>query len=170
MIIVDGVLKVFVMIGWCIGFICVFWVLVEVMGMLQGQLIMNVVVVCQVVVMVVIEGFIDEFEVMCFEFDWWCKVMIKVLCEIVGVKVVDLQGVFYVFFDLLVFVGKKIFEGKIIVNDVQLCEYFIEVVWVVVVLGFVFGVLGYVWLFYVILMKNVEEGVVCIVVVLLCLI
>lgn len=94
--------------------------------------------------------------------------MIEELSKILGMKVNKLQGVFYIFLDISVYFGKKV--GDFVINDVDdFCEYFLKEVYVVVVIGFVFGVFECFCIFYVVSEVELWEVVKCIVVVVECL-
>ena len=61
--------------------------------------------------------------------------------------------------DVSAFVGKKTPEGSILDDDVQLCDWLVEVHKVAVVPGSGFGAPGFVRLSYATSMKNIQEGV-----------
>ena len=69
------------------------------------------------------------------------------------------KGAFYAFPDLSAFVGKKTPEGSILDDDVQLCDWLVEVGKVAVVPGSGFGAPGFVRLSYATSMKNIQDGV-----------
>lgn len=69
---------------------------------------------------------------------------------IFGFKVNCLEGVFYLFLDISFYFGKL--DGIIIVNIVDdFCDYILWIVYVVIVIGSVFGVDNCFRLFYVVL-------------------
>ena len=126
-IIVDGVSKTYAMTGWRIGFTVAPKPVVEAMATLQGQSTTNAAAVAQAAALAALEGPTDELEKMRVEFDKRRKVMVARLRAIPGVTCVEPKGAFYAFPDLSAFIGKKTPEGKMIENDVQLCEWLIEV-------------------------------------------
>jgi aspartate aminotransferase len=132
---------------------------IEAMATLQGQSTTHAAAVSQAAALAAIEGPTDELEKMRVEFDKRRKVMVARLREIPGVKCVEPKGAFYAFPDLSAFIGRKTAEGKVIENDLALCEYLIEAARVAVVPGSAFHAPGYVRLSYATSMKNVEEGI-----------
>ena len=158
-IIIDGVSKAFAMTGWRVGFTMAPRAVIEGMATLQGQSTTHAAAVAQAAAQAAIEGPTDELEKMRVEFDKRRKVMVARLREIPGVKCVEPKGAFYAFPDLSAFVGRKTPEGKLIDNDLALCEHLIEAAKVAVVPGSAFHAPGYVRLSYATSMKNVEEGI-----------
>jgi aspartate aminotransferase len=158
-IIIDGVSKAFAMTGWRVGFTMAPKPVIEAMATLQGQSTTHAAAVSQAAAQAAIEGPTDELEKMRVEFDKRRKVMVARLREIPGVKCVEPKGAFYAFPDLSAFIGRKTSEGKVIENDLALCEYLIEAARVAVVPGSAFHAPGYVRLSYATSMKNVEEGI-----------
>jgi aspartate aminotransferase len=158
-IIIDGVSKAFAMTGWRVGFTMAPKPVIEAMATLQGQSTTHAAAVSQAAAQAAIEGPTDELEKMRVEFDKRRKVMVARLREIPGVKCVEPKGAFYAFPDLSAFIGRKTAEGKVIDNDLTLCEYLIEAARVAVVPGSAFHAPGYVRLSYATSMKNVEEGI-----------
>jgi aspartate aminotransferase len=69
------------------------------------------------------------------------------------------KGAFYAFPDVSAYVGKKTPEGSVLDDDVQLCDWLVEVGKVAVVPGSGFGAPGFVRLSYATSMDNIREGV-----------
>jgi aspartate aminotransferase len=85
--------------------------------------------------------------------------MVKLLRAIPGVKCREPKGAFYAFPDVSAYVGKKSPEGSILDDDVQLCDWLVEVGKVAVVPGSGFGAPGFVRLSYATSMDNIRKGV-----------
>jgi aspartate/methionine/tyrosine aminotransferase len=77
----------------------------------------------------------------------------------IGLPTFEPRGAFYAFPDVSAYVGKKTPEGSILDDDVQLCDWLVEVGKVAVVPGSGFGAPGFVRLSYACSMKNIEDGV-----------
>ena len=85
--------------------------------------------------------------------------MLKLLRAIPGVTCREPKGAFYAFPDVSAFIGKKSLEGSILDDDVQLCDWLLEVGKVAVVPGSGFGAPGFVRLSYACSMANIQDGV-----------
>jgi aspartate aminotransferase len=129
------------------------------MGTLQGQSTTNAAAVSQAAALAAIEGPTDELEKMRLEFDKRRLYMLNALRAIPGVKCVEPKGAFYAFPDLSAFNGRRTPSGRVIENDLVLCEYLIEDAKVAVVPGSAFYAPGYVRLSYATSQANIEKGV-----------
>ena len=158
-IIADGVSKAFAMTGWRIGFGLAPPAVIEAMGTLQGQSTTNAAAVSQAAALAAIEGPTEDLEKMRQEFDRRRLYMLGALRAIPGVTCVEPKGAFYAFPDLSAFNGKRTPGGKLIENDLALCEYLIEEAKVAVVPGSAFYAPGYVRLSYATSQANIEKGV-----------
>jgi aspartate aminotransferase len=158
-IIADGVSKAFAMTGWRIGFGLAPPAVIEAMGTLQGQSTTNAAAVSQAAALAAIEGPTDELEKMRLEFDKRRLYMLNALRAIPGVKCVEPKGAFYAFPDLSAFNGRRTPAGRVIENDMVLCEYLIEDAKVAVVPGSAFYAPGFVRLSYATSQANIEKGV-----------
>ena len=69
------------------------------------------------------------------------------------------KGAFYAFPDVSAYVGKKSPDGHILEDDVQLCDWLVEIGKVAVVPGSGFGAPGFVRLSYACSMQDIEVGV-----------
>ena len=69
------------------------------------------------------------------------------------------KGAFYAFPDVSHYIGKTSPEGSILDDDVQLCDWLVEVGKVAVVPGSGFGAPGFVRLSYATSMENIRDGV-----------
>ena len=85
--------------------------------------------------------------------------MVKLLRAIPYVTCREPKGAFYAFPNLSAFIGKKSPEGSIIDDDVQLCDWLLDVGKVAVVPGSGFGAPGFVRLSYACSMANIQDGV-----------
>lgn len=158
-IIVDGVSKSYAMTGWRIGFALAPPDVIEAMGTLQGQSTTNAAAVSQAAAVAALQGPTEELERMRLEFDKRRLFMVKALRAIPGVTCVEPKGAFYAFPDVSSFVGKKTPQGRVIENDLTICEYLIEEAKVAVVPGSAFYAPGYIRLSYATSQAAIEKGI-----------
>jgi len=158
-ILVDGVSKTYAMTGWRIGYTAGPLPLIKAMAKIQGQSTSNPTHISQVATLAALTGPQDCVAQMRKAFDERRQEMVKLLRAIPGVTCREPKGAFYAFPDVSAFVGKKTPEGSILDDDVQLCDWLVEVGKVAVVPGSGFGAPGFVRLSYATGMKNIQEGV-----------
>jgi aspartate aminotransferase len=158
-ILVDGVSKTYAMTGWRIGYTAGPVPLIKAMAKIQGQSTSNPTHIAQIATLAALTGPQDCVATMRKAFDERRLEMVKLLRAIPGVKCREPKGAFYAFPDVSAFVGKKTPEGSILDDDVQLCDWLVEVHKVAVVPGSGFGAPGFVRLSYATSMKNIQEGV-----------
>lgn len=130
-IVINGFLKVFVMIGWRFGFVVVEEVFIKVMVKVYQYIIMSVLIFFQYVVIEVFKNGFLEVEKMREEYNRRRCYMVNRFNKM-GFECFELKGVFYVF--LFIKVIGFFFE--------EFVERFLYEQKVVVVLGIVFGRLG----------------------------
>jgi aspartate aminotransferase len=158
-ILVDGVSKTYAMTGWRIGYTAGPVPLIKAMAKIQGQSTSNPTHIAQIATLAALTGPQDCVATMRKAFDERRLEMVKLLRAIPGVKCREPKGAFYAFPDISAYVGKKSPEGSILDDDVQLCDWLVEVHKVAVVPGSGFGAPGFVRLSYATSMKNIQEGV-----------
>jgi aspartate aminotransferase len=147
------------MTGWRIGFALAPTDVIEAMGTLQGQSTTNAAAVSQAAAVAALQGPTEELERMRQEFDKRRLYMVKALRAIQGVRCVEPKGAFYAFPDVSSFVGKKTPQGRVIENDLTICEYLIEEAKVAVVPGSAFYAPGYIRLSYATSQAAIEKGI-----------
>lgn len=157
-IIVDGVSKTYAMTGWRIGFCLAPAEVIEGMATLQGQSTTNAAAVSQAAALAAIEGPSDELETMRLEFDKRRKYMLAGLRDMPGVACTEPKGAFYAFPDVSAFLGKRSKQGRLIADDLDLCQYLIEEDKIAVVPGSAFFAPGFVRLSYATAQPNIEKG------------
>ncbi|HSD88238.1 MAG TPA: pyridoxal phosphate-dependent aminotransferase [Kofleriaceae bacterium] len=161
-ILVDGVSKTYAMTGWRIGYTATgkeLAPLIKAMAKIQGQSTSNPTHISQVATLAALTGPQDCVATMRKAFDERRIEMVKLLRAIPGVSCREPKGAFYAFPDVSAYVGKKTHEGSILDDDVQLCDWLVEVGKVAVVPGSGFGAPGFVRLSYACSMENIREGV-----------
>ncbi len=157
-VLVDGVSKTYAMTGWRIGYAAGPLPLIKAMGKIQGQSTSNAAHIAQVATLAAITGPQDCVETMRKAFDERRLEMLALLRAIPGVTCREPKGAFYCFPDFSAFVGKRTPEGAILDDDVQLCDWLVDVGRVAVVPGSGFGAPGHVRLSYACSMQEIREG------------
>jgi aspartate aminotransferase len=158
-ILVDGVSKTYAMTGWRIGYTAGPLEVIKAMAKIQGQSTSNPAHIAQVATLAALTGPQDCVEAMRKAFDERRVAMVELLRAIPGVGCREPKGAFYAFPDVSAYVGKRTPEGSILDDDVQLCDWLVEVGKVAVVPGSGFGAPGHVRLSYATSMANIREGV-----------
>ncbi|HEU0034774.1 MAG TPA: pyridoxal phosphate-dependent aminotransferase [Kofleriaceae bacterium] len=158
-ILVDGVSKTYAMTGWRIGYTAGPLPLIKAMAKIQGQSTSNPTHLSQIATLAALTGPQDCVGQMRAAFDERRQAMVRLLRAIPGVTCREPKGAFYAFPDVSSFIGKHSPEGSILDDDVQLCDWLVEVGKVAVVPGSGFGAPGFVRLSYACSMANIEDGV-----------
>ncbi len=158
-ILVDGVSKTYAMTGWRIGYTAGPVPLIKAMAKIQGQSTSNPTNLAQTATLAALTGPQDCVATMRKAFDERRLEMVRLLRAIPDVKCREPKGAFYAFPDVSHYVGKKTPEGAVLDDDVQLCDWLVEVGKVAVVPGSGFGAPGFVRLSYACSMQNIVDGV-----------
>ena len=162
-ILVDGVSKTYAMTGWRIGYTAVadaaLAPLVKAMAKIQGQSTSNPTHIAQIATIAALTGPQDCVATMRAAFDERRLAMVARLRAIPGVTCREPKGAFYAFPNVAAFVGKTTPEGKVLADDVALCDWLVDAGKVAVVPGSGFGAPGFVRLSYACSMANIEKGV-----------
>jgi aspartate aminotransferase len=158
-ILVDGASKTYAMTGWRVGYTAGPLPLIKAMAKIQGQSTSNPTHVAQIAALTALTGPQQCVAEMRSAFDERRITMLKMLRAIPGVNCREPKGAFYAFPDVSVYIGRKSHEGSILDDDVQLCDWLVEVGKVAVVPGSGFGAPGFVRLSYACSMQNIEQGI-----------
>jgi aspartate aminotransferase len=158
-IIVDGMSKSYAMTGWRVGYTVGPRALIAAMNTLQGQTTSNATSIAQAAALAALEGPQDCVEEMRREFDARRQRIVGLLRAIPGVTCYDPKGAFYAFPDVSEYVGRRTKAGATIEDDVELCDYLLDVARVAVVPGSGFGAPGFVRLSYATSMDHIVRGV-----------
>ena len=151
-ILVDGVSKTYAMTGWRIG-----WMIGA--PDVQGQSTSNPTHAAQIATLAALTGPQDCVATMRNAFDERRVEMVKLLRAIPGVTCREPKGAFYAFPNLSAYIGKKTPDGKVLADDVTLCDWVLDSGKVAVVPGSGFGAPGFVRLSYACSMQNIQSGV-----------
>jgi len=157
-ILIDGASKTYAMTGWRIGYTAGPLPLIKAMAKIQGQSTSNPTHVAQLASLAALTGPQDCVAEMRQAFDQRRVAIVKLLRAIPGVKCREPKGAFYAFPDLSTYVGKTTPQGKVLADDVQLCDWLVEAGRVAIVPGSGFGAPGFVRLSYACSMQSIEAG------------
>jgi aspartate aminotransferase len=158
-VLIDGVSKTYAMTGWRIGYAAGPLPLIKAMAKIQGQSTSNPTHVSQIAAIAALTGPQRCVAEMRGAFNERRLAIVKLLRAIPGVTCREPKGAFYAFPNVATYLGKKTPEGSILDDDVQLCDWLVEVGKVAVVPGSGFGAPGFVRLSYACSMQNIEHGV-----------
>jgi len=158
-VLVDGASKTYAMTGWRIGYTAGPLPLIKAMAKIQGQSTSNPTHVSQIATLAALTGPQACVAEMRQAFDQRRLAIVKLLRAIPGVSCREPKGAFYAFPDLSAYVGKKSPDGKLLADDVQLCDWLVDAGKVAVVPGSGFGAPGFVRLSYACSMQNIEAGI-----------
>jgi aspartate aminotransferase len=161
-VLVDGVSKTYAMTGWRIGYTAVTAALaplVKAMGKMQGQSTSNPTHAAQIGTLAALTGPQACVAEMRTAFDARRIEMVKLLRAIPGVTCREPNGAFYAFPDVSAYIGKKTPAGKVIADDVALCDHLVEAGRVAIVPGSGFGSPGYARLAYACSMEDIRKGI-----------
>jgi aspartate aminotransferase len=158
-ILVDGVSKTYAMTGWRIGYTAGPKELIAAMAKIQGQSTSNPTTIAQVATLAALTGPQDCVETMRRAFDERRLKMVELLRAIPGVTCREPKGAFYAFPDVSAFVGKHTPEGKLLADDVTLCDWLLDAGKVAVVPGSGFGAPGFIRLSYATGLPTIIDGV-----------
>jgi aspartate aminotransferase len=158
-ILVDGASKTYAMTGWRIGYTAGPVPLIKAMAKIQGQSTSNPTTIAQIAAVAALTGPQACVAEMRAAFDQRRQTMVRMLRAIPGVDCREPKGAFYAFPNISAHVGKKSPEGHMLDDDIQLCDWLVEIGKVAVVPGSGFGAPGFVRLSYACSMQDIEAGV-----------
>lgn len=157
-ILVDGVSKTYAMTGWRIGYAAGPAPIIKAAAKVQGQSTSNPTHLAQVATLAAITGPQECVETMRQAFDQRRQAMVELLRAIPGVACREPKGAFYAFPDLGAFIGTHFPDGKVVTDDVALCDWLVEHGKVAVVPGSGFGAAGHARLSYACSMEDIKRG------------
>ncbi len=142
-IVVAGVSKTYSMTGWRIGWTISPAPLAKAMGSLQSQETSNPSSISQYAALAALEGPQDCVVEMCQAFQKRRDLVATGLKAIPGIRIPEIGGAFYAFFDIAAHLGKT-YSGRPITTSVEWCEALLEAEQVATVAGSAFGAEGHV--------------------------
>ena len=158
-ILVDGLSKAYAMTGWRIGYTAAPVSVIAAMNKLQGQSTSNPTHIAQVAAIAALTGPQACVETMRRAFDERRLEMVKLLRAIPEVACREPKGAFYAFPDVSAYLGRKTPEGRVLADDVALCDWLVETGHVAIVPGSGFGAPGHVRLSYACSIEQIRAGI-----------
>ncbi len=156
---VNGVSKAFSMTGWRIGFMTGHEKIITTADTFQGQVTSNANSIAQRAAVTALTADLGEvIQGMVREFDRRRRFLVDAMGSIPGIRMVNPQGAFYLFFEVKNYLGKKA-KGTILKTSDDLCQYFLNQLHVAMVPGTGFGEKNWVRLSYACSMTELEKGV-----------
>ena len=154
-IIVNGVSKAYSMTGWRIGYAAGPDKIIKEMKKIQSQSTSNPNSIAQAAAVAALNGKQDFIKECVNTYKERHDVIIKLLKEIDGIKVIESEGTFYTFPDMNNIIGRI----QKISNDIELAEFFLEEAGVAMVPGSAFGNPGCMRLSFATNIENIKEGI-----------
>ncbi|WP_035767293.1 pyridoxal phosphate-dependent aminotransferase [Butyrivibrio sp. NC2002] len=125
-ILINGFSKTYSMTGWRMGYLCARKDVIKAAIKVQSQTTTTPSSISQMASLEALEGPQDSVEAMVLEFQKRRDYVYERLNSIEGVSCKPIMGAFYALFDVSSYIGKKAADGKVLENDVELCEYLLE--------------------------------------------
>ena len=155
---VNGVSKAYAMTGWRIGYLGAAHDIVQAAAKVQSQMTSNATSISQRAAVVALTAPSNDVDTMVAEFKRRRDFVIENLSKIPGLVIEKPHGAFYLFPSVEAFVGKR-YNGSIIKNDSDVCQFLLEQEHLVAVPGSAFGAKNYLRLSYACSMKELQKAV-----------
>ena len=155
---VNGVSKAYSMTGWRIGYAAGSEEIIKAMAKIQSQSTSNPTSISQYAALEALsspEGFIEENNALFLKRR---NLILQFIQEANGLKCNIPNGAFYIFPSCKGLLGKKVFNGKVINNCSDFCEFLLEEVGVAAVPGIAFGMENFFRISYATSEKILEEA------------
>ena len=154
---INSVSKTYAMTGWRVGYAAGPKDIIKGMINLQGHTTGNINSIAQKATIEALNGTQEPVKNMIKEYAKRREYMVKRLNDIEGIRCQYPDGAFYTFPKITNLFGKK-YNGKIIINDVDVAKFFLEKAHVAVVPGVAFNYSGYVRFVFAKSMEEIKEG------------
>lgn len=156
-ILVNGFSKTYAMTGWRLGYAAARQDVIQAILTIQSQTTSAPASMVQKAAVTALRGPQDDVEVMRQEFERRRDYTVNRLRSIKGITCPDVQGAFYVFFDITTYIGKR--DGDTVINtDQDLCEYLLEKAYIACVPGSAYLMDNKIRVSYSTSMTNLEEA------------
>lgn len=156
-VVVAGVSKTYSMTGWRIGWTISPAPLAKAIGSLQSQETSNPSSISQHAALAALEGPQECVREMCEAFQKRRDLVVAGLAALPGIRVPEIGGAFYAFFDIAAHLGKSYGETSV-TNSVEWCEALLEAEQVATVAGSAFGAEGHVRMSFAASDEKLTEG------------
>ena len=155
---VNGVSKAFAMTGWRIGYLGATKAIASAAAKVQSQVTSNASSISQKAAVAALCGPQNDLADMVKEFQRRRDFMLEYLSKIPDLQLTAPQGAFYLFPSVKHVAGKRL-DGKLIKDELDVCQFFLNEEHLALVPGSAFGAKNYVRLSYAASMKELEEAV-----------
>jgi len=155
---INGLSKAYAMTGWRIGYLGAAKAVAQAAAKVQSQVTSNATSIAQRAAVDALNGPQDPVRTMVDEFKRRRDYVAGELSGIPGVELAMPKGAFYLFPCVRKFVGKR-FNGTILKDDMDICQFFLTEEQLVMVPGSPFGAKNYLRLSYACSMKDLEKAV-----------
>ncbi len=156
-IVVNGASKTYAMTGWRIGYAAANADIAKRMSSYLSHSTGAPATMCQAAAAEAFLGHDDTVEQMRKAFEQRRRYLIERISAIDGVSCLEPQGAFYVMLNIEKLVGKTI-GGRLIADDGDFCEAFLEKSFVALTPGKAFGIANFARWSYAASMENIEQG------------
>jgi aspartate aminotransferase len=156
-VVIDGVSKSFAMTGYRIGWMLCPAHVARACEKIQAQATTNAAAVSQWAAEAALRGGDEPVERMCRAFEARRDRVLEQLRGIEGLRCPTPEGAFYVFPDVRAFFGRYA-GGRVVSDDVALCEYLLDEAGCALVPGAAFGAPGHVRMSYAASTESLDEG------------
>jgi len=155
----NGVSKAYCMTGWRIGFCAGPHHLIKAMAKIQGQSTSNPNAIAQKAALAALTGPTDELAEMVRTYESRREWLVEAINAIPGMHCIKPDGAFYVFPSITGWIGRKTVDGKVLSDDVVVCEWLLEEAGVALVPGTAFGSPGHARFSYAVSQETLEDAV-----------
>jgi aspartate aminotransferase len=155
---VNGVSKAFAMTGWRLGYLGAAEMVAQAAAKVQSQITSNATSISQRAAEIGLKAPTGDVAMMAAEFMRRRDYAVSELSKIHDLKLAPPKGAFYLFPSLEHFVGKRV-DGKIMKDDYDLADFFLEEEHLALVPGSPFGAKNYLRLSYACSMKELQQGI-----------
>jgi len=145
---INGLSKAYAMTGWRIGYCGGSAELIKAMSVIQSQSTSCPNSISQMAAIEALDGPQNHIKESNKEFAKRRNLTSQLINQIPGLKCNIPKGAFYLFVDCRDLFGKKTPNGKVLNSSVDIAEYFLEQVYVVVIAGSPFGAEGFIRVSY----------------------
>jgi len=154
----SGVSKAHCMTGWRIGFCVGPRHFIQAMTKVQGQSTSNPNSIAQKAALAALQGSTEQMQTMINTYSERRHWLVDRINAIEGMSCSLPDGAFYIFADISAWLGKKTAHGIILRDDVEVCEWLLDVAHVALVPGSAFGTQAYVRFSYAVAQIVLEDA------------
>lgn len=153
----NGLSKGYAMTGWRVGYIAAPLEIAKTCNKLQGQLTSGICTIAQAAAIAALSQSDEPSRKMTAQFKARRDMMLGLLSEIPGLKLVTPPGAFYIFPDVSSYIGKQ-YNGIVMNNDNDIAMFLLSEARVATVAGSAFGIDGYIRISYAASEENLRRA------------